>query len=49
MSSFNDIVTGIDETFGSSGQLLVLAIVIVLAVVFVALLVSRSVTGDSSG
>lgn len=39
MSSFNDIVTGIDETFGSSGQLLVLAIVIVLAVVFVALLV----------
>ena len=39
MSSFNDIVTGIDETFGSSGQLLVLAIVIVMAVVFVALLV----------
>ena len=39
MSGFNDIVTGIDETFGSSGSLLVLALVIVLAVVFVALLV----------
>ena len=39
MSGFNDIVTGIDETFGSSGSLLVLALVIVLTVVFVALLV----------